>query len=69
MKRKMYLPVRKEVITPSQFLQLQTNDPSSITSSQFIPPIVGVLKGKAKFGQVEVTYRQPMLRVGSVLEG
>jgi hypothetical protein len=51
-------PVRRERLSPREFLKLIREDPSNIRQSQFVPPIYG---GGA-LGLVEVEYRRLVLK-------
>lgn len=51
-------PVRKEILSPREFLRLSKESPHLIQRSRFIGPIVG----RAGFGGFEVQYSVPMLK-------
>jgi len=48
------LPVRREVLTPAQYLELAHKSPSAIEQSQFVPPSFG----SSGFGGFSVRYRR-----------
>lgn len=51
-------PVRKEVLSPQEFLRLTEESPHLIQRSRFIGPKVG----RSGFGSFEVQYSIPVLK-------
>ncbi len=51
-------PVRREVVSPAEYLRISRESPHLIERSRFLGP----LKGKRDFGAFELQYAVPMLR-------
>jgi len=54
------LPIRTEILTAQEFLQLKATQPNDIESCRPAPARLG----GATFGGIEVTYTTPKYRVG-----
>jgi hypothetical protein len=51
-------PVRREVVSPAEFLRISKESPHLIARSRFLSP----RKGERDFGAFELQYTVPMLR-------
>jgi hypothetical protein len=51
-------PVRREVVSPAEFLRLAKESPHLIARSRFVAPAVG----RRDFGGFEIHYSVPVLR-------
>ena len=54
-----YSPVRREVVSPADFLRISKDKPYLIAHSRFIAPALG----QRDFGRFEVQYTVPVLKV------
>lgn len=51
-------PVKREILSASEFLRLSQKDTHRIERSRFVPPRIG----ETNFGRFEVIYRTPVMR-------
>jgi hypothetical protein len=51
-------PVRREVVSPQEYLRLTKESPHLIAKSRFVTPSVG----RGDFGKFEVEYSVPLLK-------
>jgi hypothetical protein len=54
----IYSPVRREVVSPADFLRISKDKPHLIARSRFIAPTIG----RKDFGSFEIQYTVPLLK-------